>query len=306
MPFARQVSIGRVALIEFPEADAGKLVVISDVVSPTTVRGGRQEGGKRCASCSALHSKPSLWTTHDEGSERGSGGSMDAQACKALGRRRRRRWRQQYACLWPATTMASVPGVELQRGAAAGVASSRRLVAATSGSVAELRAFAAYACSPAAAFNMQQRAAHAAASSAPHVSIHHVHSTDAQCQLLPAWATRARLFLPAIPARRLWRTPMLPQSTPVCARHVLETTPAPPPLLPALLQALVDWPGQTRRKVLFKRLALTDFTVEIPRLAKKAVLTKALEEAGALACCVGSLALITSIVCSSLGREGRC
>ncbi|PSC67565.1 hypothetical protein C2E20_8782 [Micractinium conductrix] len=43
--------------------------------------------------------------------------------------------------------------------------------------------------------------------------------------------------------------------------------------------ALVDWPGQTRRKVLFKRLALTDFTVEIPRLAKKAVLTKALEEA---------------------------
>lgn len=38
MPFARQVSIGRVALIQFPEAEAGKLVVISDVLSPNAVR----------------------------------------------------------------------------------------------------------------------------------------------------------------------------------------------------------------------------------------------------------------------------
>lgn len=37
MPFARQVSIGRVCLIQYPEADAGKLVVISDVVSPNAV-----------------------------------------------------------------------------------------------------------------------------------------------------------------------------------------------------------------------------------------------------------------------------
>ncbi|KAL4421522.1 hypothetical protein ABPG75_010813 [Micractinium tetrahymenae] len=43
--------------------------------------------------------------------------------------------------------------------------------------------------------------------------------------------------------------------------------------------ALVDFPGQTRRVVSFKRMALTDFTVEIPRLAKKAVLKKAIEEA---------------------------
>ena len=37
MPFARQVSIGRVALVQYPEAEAGKLVVISDVVSPNAV-----------------------------------------------------------------------------------------------------------------------------------------------------------------------------------------------------------------------------------------------------------------------------
>lgn len=37
MPFARQVSIGRVALVTYPEAEAGKLVVISDVVSQNAV-----------------------------------------------------------------------------------------------------------------------------------------------------------------------------------------------------------------------------------------------------------------------------
>jgi hypothetical protein len=42
----------------------------------------------------------------------------------------------------------------------------------------------------------------------------------------------------------------------------------------------VDFPGQTRRVISFKRMALTDFTVDIPRLAKKSVLAKALEEAG--------------------------
>jgi len=45
-------------------------------------------------------------------------------------------------------------------------------------------------------------------------------------------------------------------------------------------QALVDFPGQTRRTVSFKRMVLTDYTVDIPRLAKKAVLKKAVEEAG--------------------------
>ena len=37
MPFARQVTIGRVALVQFPEAEAGKLVVISDIVSANAV-----------------------------------------------------------------------------------------------------------------------------------------------------------------------------------------------------------------------------------------------------------------------------
>ena len=50
----------------------------------------------------------------------------------------------------------------------------------------------------------------------------------------------------------------------------------------ASLQALVDRPDEVRRVVSFKRIALTDFKVDIPRLAKKTVLKKALEESGAL------------------------
>lgn len=44
------------------------------------------------------------------------------------------------------------------------------------------------------------------------------------------------------------------------------------------LQALVDSPDVVRHMVNFKRLAITDFKVDIPRLAKKSVLKKALEE----------------------------
>ncbi|GAB4822502.1 hypothetical protein N2152v2_009548 [Parachlorella kessleri] len=44
-------------------------------------------------------------------------------------------------------------------------------------------------------------------------------------------------------------------------------------------RALIDRPDETRRVENFKRLAITDFKVEIPRLAKKSVLKKALEEA---------------------------
>lgn len=48
MSFARQVSIGRVALVQFPEAEAGQLVVISDVVSPNAVSwGGAGAQGRR-------------------------------------------------------------------------------------------------------------------------------------------------------------------------------------------------------------------------------------------------------------------
>ncbi len=46
------------------------------------------------------------------------------------------------------------------------------------------------------------------------------------------------------------------------------------------MQALVDRPDEVRRMVNFKRMALTDFKIDIPRLAKKKVLTAALEESG--------------------------
>lgn len=46
------------------------------------------------------------------------------------------------------------------------------------------------------------------------------------------------------------------------------------------LQALIDRPDETRRVESFKRLTITDFKVEMPRLAKKSVLKKALDEAG--------------------------
>ncbi|KAL6774339.1 RPL14 [Auxenochlorella protothecoides x Auxenochlorella symbiontica] len=48
-------------------------------------------------------------------------------------------------------------------------------------------------------------------------------------------------------------------------------------------RALVDRPDEIRRVVNFKRLVLTDFKIDIPRLAKKSVLTKALEEADVFA-----------------------
>jgi large subunit ribosomal protein L14e len=45
------------------------------------------------------------------------------------------------------------------------------------------------------------------------------------------------------------------------------------------MQALVDRPDEIRRKMNMKRLILTDLKVDIPRLAKKAVLKKAMEDA---------------------------
>lgn len=52
------------------------------------------------------------------------------------------------------------------------------------------------------------------------------------------------------------------------------------------VQALVDRPDMVRRQMNFKRLVLTDFKIDIPRLAKKKVLTAALEESGAPPCCL--------------------
>lgn len=47
-------------------------------------------------------------------------------------------------------------------------------------------------------------------------------------------------------------------------------------------QALIDTPDSVRRTESFRRLALTDFKIEIPRTPKKTVLAKALQESGAL------------------------
>lgn len=46
------------------------------------------------------------------------------------------------------------------------------------------------------------------------------------------------------------------------------------------MQALVDRPDEVRRVMNFKRLALTDIKLDIPRLAKKKVLSEALSTAG--------------------------
>ncbi len=70
----------------------------------------------------------------------------------------------------------------------------------------------------------------------------------------------------------------------------------------------MDFPGQTRRVISFKRMALTDFVVEIPRLAKKSVLKKAIDEAGELnMLCVlgcgaeGWLVVLRFVVCAVHG-----
>lgn len=51
-------------------------------------------------------------------------------------------------------------------------------------------------------------------------------------------------------------------------------------------QALVDRPDEIRRVINFKRLALTDLKVDIPRLAKKKVLKEALATSGMRHACV--------------------
>lgn len=57
-------------------------------------------------------------------------------------------------------------------------------------------------------------------------------------------------------------------------------TPANPPARPSpTSQALVDRPDEIRRKMNFKRLIITDLKVDMPRLAKKSVLAKAMADA---------------------------
>ena len=50
---------------------------------------------------------------------------------------------------------------------------------------------------------------------------------------------------------------------------------------PTRSQARVDRPDEVRRQMNFKRLALTDFKVDIPRGVKKGALAAALKESGA-------------------------
>ena len=63
-----------------------------------------------------------------------------------------------------------------------------------------------------------------------------------------------------------------------------------------IMQALVDRPDEVRRIVNFKRLQLTDYKIDIPRIAKKKVLAAALEESGEAnfcsACCMRLISAI--------------
>ena len=72
----------------------------------------------------------------------------------------------------------------------------------------------------------------------------------------------------------------------------------------AIIQALVDRPDETRRMMNFKRLALTPYKVEIPRLAKKKVLKAALEESGALLPLLPAVGLVAGQQ-GNLQRRGR-
>jgi large subunit ribosomal protein L14e len=47
-----------------------------------------------------------------------------------------------------------------------------------------------------------------------------------------------------------------------------------------MVQALVDAPTEIRKVVNFKRLTLTDYKLEIPRLAQKKVVVEAFSSAG--------------------------
>ena len=82
-------------------------------------------------------------------------------------------------------------------------------------------------------------------------------------------------------------SPLLPSLlTPALTLFSLSSPPPPknstrPLSLPPPLQALVDRPDAVRKALNFKRLALTDIKIDIPRAAKKSVLAKALADSGA-------------------------
>ena len=63
----------------------------------------------------------------------------------------------------------------------------------------------------------------------------------------------------------------------------------------------MDRPGEVRRVINFKRLALTDIKLDIPRLAKKKVLSEALSTAGGLL--LGAAASCVSLPCTQRMRS---
>ena len=68
-------------------------------------------------------------------------------------------------------------------------------------------------------------------------------------------------------------------------------------------QALVDRPDEVRRMVNFKRMVLTDFKIDIPRLAKKKVLTAALEESGegcSSTCVISRVTHVSGYACTAV------
>ena len=256
MPFARQVSIGRVALIQFPEAEAGKLVVISDVVSPNAVSG----PARSAAPLLARHAAP-LWGPlpawggrHDgrqpwPGRRRAAGSTGDAGAAGGSGGGggagpTGRSW---------LGSAAARPGACMKcrrRRSAAGMETLP---------LGQLRQ------------PPQQRRGRTSRGRAARTRPRYA---GLGCHAAGRQGTCGNHFAAA---RALPHTPHLVRPAAAALSGVLPPAAA----RPRLPQALVDFPGQTRRVVSFKRLALTDYTVDIPRLAKKAVLKKALEEAGA-------------------------
>ena len=51
-------------------------------------------------------------------------------------------------------------------------------------------------------------------------------------------------------------------------------------LISLVWQALIDAPDMVRGQMNFKRLTLTDITIDIPRVPKKKTLIEAMEKAG--------------------------
>lgn len=292
MPFARQVSIGRVALVQYPEAEAGKLVVISDVVSPNAVSLGPPQWLHLC-SRAMQRAFGAPWRPGSRSTTCSGSGSGDRARRAAP-----RPWEQPAAAAAAAVRAASVAAAlqaaqQHARGRC-GAAWHIRQVQHCDGAAGDRRGTAqageVHAC-----LHGPWQASSAGPAGGP-VAQQLMPATSQQWQLArpsnmlnPESAAACLGRLPGPQPTRTATAPIVPMAAELpascrscllrAAVHPCCLTMLPLPLL--CPQALVDFPGQTRRVISFKRLAITDYTVDIPRLAKKAVLKKALEEAGA-------------------------